>query len=180
MPLIDGLSRKEVELLTIRTLLAANTMAADRVYEPRPWPATTALFPMIIASAPRDRKISLTRGQLQFLTTISLVVVGRVTASSAEDAQLALDTLAGEIEEALFTAPGFAGQFQQFATVETASSVNAEGRSWIGECAITLDCELVQTWEPTGVPLLGVGITITKGPGGSTMAAGTVDIPPAP
>jgi hypothetical protein len=105
MPLTDGLSRKEDELLAIRTLLAANTIAADRVFEPRPWPATTDLFPMVIASAPRDRKISLTRGQLQFLTTISLAVVGRVAAVSAEDAQLALDYLAGETEEALFTTP---------------------------------------------------------------------------
>jgi len=64
MPLTDGLSRKKVELLAMWTLLAANTIAADRVFEPGPWRATTDLFPMDIASAPRDRKISLTRGQL--------------------------------------------------------------------------------------------------------------------
>jgi hypothetical protein len=178
MPLTDGISRKQLGLLAQRTLIAANTRAYDRVFEPRPWPTRAELFPMLIVSTPQDRKVQIGRGIKQFNTTITLIVVGRVIGDDAEQVQSFLETLSGEIEEALLCTNEFANQIQQFTTIETQQAVNADGKNFIGEVGLRMDCEVYQVFAPKGVPLLGVSATITNGPGGETMAAAKVTFPP--
>jgi hypothetical protein len=178
MPLVDGISRKNLELLAIKTLVGAKTMAFTRVFSPHPWPTKPEFFPAIIVQAPFERKIAIGRGIKQFNTTIRLVVVARVWQISAEQAQSDLDLISGQIEEALLCTNEFANNVQQFTTIETQSVVNADSRDFIGEVGLSIECEVYQVFAPAGVPLLGVSATITNGPSGETMATAKVTFPP--
>jgi hypothetical protein len=177
MPLVDGISRKQLELLAIQTIVGAKTVAYDRVYSPRPWPARADLFPMVIIQAPHDRKVALGRGINQFNTMIRLVVIGRVVGSSQEQVQSDLDLLLGQIEEALLCTNSFSNSIQQFSTIETQAAVNADGRDFVGEGGLAIECEVYQVFEPVGVPLVGVDMTITNGPGGAQLAQAKVSFP---
>jgi hypothetical protein len=162
MPLFDGISRKQLQQLAMDTLTQAATLASDRVYEPRDWPTDPSMFPILLISAPRDKKIGMYPGQATFTTTISLVVVGRVVGATAEDANAQVDELSEQIEDALLTNPAFIGVIQQFVTIETQTVVDAQSRDHIGEIGMTFELEIFQSYGPVGVPLIDVRGTITN------------------
>jgi hypothetical protein len=160
MPLVDGISRKALEVAALEALIDANTLAAGRVYEPRDWPTRPELFPLLIVTAPRERKMNFFPGQPAFTTTISLVVVGRVMAPTSEAAYEDLDTLSGQIEDALMFTPSFASAIQQFASIDTQMTVSAEGKHQIGEIGVTFDLVVYQAFGPRGTPLVDVASTL--------------------
>jgi hypothetical protein len=178
--LVDGISRRQLQDMAIKTLIDANTMALDRVYEPRSWPTKPDQFPMLLVQTPRDRKVAMGRGLPQFTTTITLVVVGRVIGYTPEIVNDALDQLSDDIENALFCTLDFVSRIQQFETVETQTTVSADGKQIVGEIGVAFECEVYQVFAPTGVPLIGVDATITNGPGGTDMATVNIPLPVEP
>jgi hypothetical protein len=180
MPLIDGVSRRQLQNLAIETLIGANTLAGNRVFEPRDWPTRPELFPMLMVQTPRDRKVSLGRGIRQFNTTITLAVIGRIQAVNQEAANEGIDLLSDQIEEALLTTTAFSSNIQQFTAIDTQSVVTADGKQIVGEIGMIFECEIYQVWGPTGVPLVGVQATITNGPAGETLAATKITLSPPP
>ena len=176
MPLVDGISRKQLQFLAIKALLDANTLAGNRVFEARAWPTRPEEFPLVMLQTPRDRKVSLGRGIRQFNTTITLAVVGRVLAVNEDAANEGLDLLSGQIEDALLTNLEFSSNVQQFTTIDTQAVVVADGKQIIGEIGMTLECEVYQAWGPTGVPLIGVQGTIASN--GGTLATAQVNLSP--
>ena len=174
MPLVDGISRKGLEAVVITAMIDAKTLAGNRVFTPRPWPTRADLFPMIIVQAPNDRKVGLSKGTLQFNATIRLIIVARIVGSTAEQVQLDLDQISGQIEEAIFTTNAVVNNVQQFTTVETQTAINADGRDFIGEAGMAFDCEVYQVFGPIGVPLTGVDMTINNAPDGTQLAQAKV------
>ncbi len=177
MPLIDGISRKALEARAIKALIDARTMAFDRVYSPRSWPTKADLFPAIIVQTPVERKVAIGRGIDQFNAYIRLVAVGRVWRASEEEAQADIDLLSGQIEEALLCNNDFSNAVQQFTTIETTSAINTDSRNIIGDVGLAFECEVYQVYGPVGVPLVGVDMTITNGPGGAPLAQAKVSFP---
>jgi hypothetical protein len=178
MALIDGISRKQLAAEAVGALLDAQTMALDKVFEPRDWPTSPAEFPMILVSAPVDRKVGVFPGQLEFNTTITLVVVGRVMGPTAEEVGRMLETFSGQIEEALMLSERLVRNIQQFVTIETRSVVDATGRNHIGEFGMTLDLAVFQVFGPTeAVPLRQVLSTIPDKTTGGVLVAAGVTVP---
>ena len=167
--LVEGISRRQLQAAAIETLRAADTLAADRVFEPRDWPTKPDLFPVLLVQAPRDRKKGLLPGQLQFDTTITLVVVGRVWGTDPDAINESLDVLAAQIENALMLTEGFALAIQQFVTIETQSVVSAEAKQQIGELGMTFELEVYQAFGPEGVPLTNVTGTLTPAAGAQSI-----------
>ena len=158
--LVDGISRKGLQLLAQQVLIAAQTLAGANVFEPRAWPSRPEDLPMLLLQTPGDRKVSMFPGQPVFTTTITLVVVGRVASLNEIDANQALDTLAGQIEDALLVSPQIAAAVQQFSTIETKTVVSADGKYFIGEIGMTLEIVVYQAFGPSGDPLTNVTGTI--------------------
>jgi len=176
MPLLDGISRKGMEAAALEALVAANTLAANRVYEPRDWPTDPKLFPLLMVQVPRERKASLYPGMMEFNTTMTLVVVGRVTAATPEAAYDDLDLLAGQIEDALMFTPSFVGAIQQFLGIETQTTVSAEGKQHIGEIGMSLDLVVYQGFGPPGtIALTDVVSTLQPIGGSGTPIPVTID-----
>ena len=163
MPLIDGLSRKQMRLLALQALIRAGTMAGDRVYEPRDWPTDPEFFPMLLVSTPRERKVPLHAGQLSFTTTVGLVVVGRLLGSMAETAEDDLDLFSDQVMEALSLDPDFNVGIQQFAAIATQSVVTAEGKYHVGEFGMSFELTFYQSYGPTGPDLIDITGTIPVG-----------------
>lgn len=176
MPLVDGISRKQLQTLAIETLIGANTAAYERVTEPMPWPTKPEMFPLLLVQTPVERKSSLGRGIPQFNTVITLVVVGRVMGESPEQINADLDELSGQVEEALLCTNAFVNNLQQFITVETQSVVTSDSKYHIGEFGLKMECEVYQAFGPGGgVPLVGVKGTITSN--GETLTTVNVTLP---
>ena len=151
--LIDGISRRGLQERLIEAL-KGRTMAGTRVFEPAPWPTTPDLFPMILAQVPSEVKRSLYPGLLEFNTTMTLVVIGRLMADTPEKANADLDQISEEIEGAIMLLPNFADAVQQFASISTQSVVNSDGRNHIGEVALTVEVVVYQAYGDAGVPLI--------------------------
>lgn len=165
MPLIDGLSRRQMRLLAMQALINAKTMAEDRVYEPRDWPTDPEFFPMLLVSTPRERKVPLSAGQLAYTTTVGLVVVGRLLGSSAEVTEDELDMFAGQVVEALTLDPDFDLGIEQRVAISTQIAVNAEGKYHVGEFGMTFEVSFYQAYGPTGPDLIDITGTIPVGTG---------------
>lgn len=174
--IVDGITRKRLQELAIKTLLDADTFARDRVFEARDWPTRPELFPMLLVQTPRDRKISLGRGIIQFNTTITLVVVGRMVGAHPDEVNQGLDLLAGQVEDALLCTPEFVQNIQQFTVVSTETVVTSAGKQHVGEIGMSFECEIYQSFGPNhGVPLKGVRGEITGANG--TLATVNVKLP---
>lgn len=171
MPIIDGVSRKQLQRRALAALMDADTLARGRVFEPRDWPTDPEEFPMLLVSTPEERKVGVYPGQLEFNTTITLVVLGRVVGDDGDQVNEMLDTLSDQIEDALMLAPSFAGVIQQFQTIETKMIISAESEEHIGEIALVFDVTVFQVFGVTEFePLRSVRSTITDGRHGETLA----------
>lgn len=158
--LIDGISRREMQALAIAALKAANTNAGVRVYPFGTWPTDTRLFPLLMVAVPRERKVSQFAGELQFNTTMSIVVVGRVAGVLAEPVGDFAEDLSEQITNALLLDPTLSAQIQQYTIVETQTVVSSEGKEFIGEVGLTFEVVLYQSYGPDGPPLTDVQATI--------------------
>jgi hypothetical protein len=160
--LIDGISRKGLQQLVVQVLQAANTLAGANVFEPMPWPDTIDKLPMVVVQTPHERKVCIFPGQAAFTTTITLSVVGRIAGVPGQEVQLneSLDTLSGQIEDALLTSPALLLAVQKWATIETQTVVSAEGKYFVGEIGMLLEVEVYQAFGPSGDPLTNFTGTI--------------------
>lgn len=162
--LIDGITRKELRLLALKALLN-QTLAEDRVFEPRDWPTDPELFPILMVASPRERKTALHAGQLAFTTTVSIVVVGRVSAATSDDAEDDLDRLAGQVVETLLLDADFQEPIQQFVSIDNQSAVTAQGAGHVGEFGMTFEVTFYQAYGPDGPDLTEITGTTPVGTG---------------
>ena len=164
MPLVDGISRRQLEDRVRDVLKAADTLAGDSVFEPRDWPTDPKLFPIVLVQAPRERKEILYPGQPAFNTTITMVVVGRVWGATVEEANSRVNILAIQIEDALLISPLIAEAVQQFISIETQIAVSSQGGEQIGEVGLSFEFSVYQAYGPDGPLLTDVMATLQPAP----------------
>lgn len=145
--------RTVIRAAAIAALIAANTTAGEDVFSPRAWPTEPGSYPLIIVRTPEEHKenVSPRAGPPQFFSTITLTVLGRVSATTEEATEAALETLSLQIENALLTN----GQFifvngvQQFSSVHTSMEVVANSDMFYGETVVSFGVEVFQMFVPT-------------------------------
>jgi len=145
--LVDGISRSQLRLMGINALLAAQTSAGTSVFAWADWPTDPRLFPMLLVSTPRERKISQFPGSYQFKSTISLVVVGRVVA--------AMQVLQEQITDAFCLDPTLNHAVEQYTQVEATTALSSDAKQHVGELMMTFDMVVYQEYGPTGPPVEG-------------------------
>jgi hypothetical protein len=158
--LIDGISRQQLQTIVIAALQAGPTLAGVRVFEAADLPTRPELFPMLLVSAPRERKVALYPGMLEFNTTITLVVIGRIHGPFAAPVGEALEQFAEQIINAVFLSPVVNAAVQQYSTVDIQTSVTADGKTQIGETGVSFEMLVYQSYGPDGPPLTDVLSTV--------------------
>jgi hypothetical protein len=158
--LIDGISRQQLQTIVIAALQAGPTLAGVSVYEAADVPTRSALFPMLLVSAPRERKVPLYPGLLEFNTTITLVVVGRIHGPFAAPVAEALEQFAEQITNAVFLSPVVNAAVQQYSTVDIQTSVTADGKTQTGEVGVSFEMLVYQCYGPDGPPLADILSTV--------------------
>jgi hypothetical protein len=157
------------------------------VFSPLDWPTTPGSYPEVIVRTPRERKENAVgrNGPPTFFTTVQLVLVGRVEATTESDAEQALEALSLQLESALLTNDQFivGNDIQQFPSVEVSMEVNSEGATHIGETVITLYVEIPQTFDPVIdaagnaiASLTEVDVQITDAASGEVLATETISL----
>jgi hypothetical protein len=174
MPIIEGDIADRLVDTAIQTLIAANTMAGDRVYEIRTWSMRPELFSpaALMVSTPHETKQSQNRGVPEFNTLVTLLIVGRVFVGTIPDEDLSktLRRFKCEIENALLGDTEFMRPLQQFQSIETMLEIDSEGRSPFAELKMALTAEVFQIYEPNvSVPITQINGTLTA-PSGDTYA----------
>lgn len=171
MALVDGIARRFLQQQTLEALKDARTLAADRVFEPHPWPTDPKLFPLLLVQVPIDRKTGVYPGQLEFNTTLTMVITGRVTGAGPEETNQQLDQLEEEILNAVMLDLRITRHVQQFVSINTSVVVSAEGKSYRGEIAISFDLAVFQVYgQIEAEPLKLVRGTLTRGVDGQFLA----------
>lgn len=135
---------------TLRLVVQAVLQAATGVpvLSPGDWETPTINLPEIKLRSPGNRKASIARAGANFTTTVSLELLARVSADTAEAAQDAIEALVEKIEAAVLALPELIELVQQVATVDTEMSVSADSRTHIGEARMMLQCETFEEFDP--------------------------------
>jgi len=153
--LVDGISRSQLRQMAIAALLAAQTSAGNSVFGWADWPTDPKLFPMLLVSTPRERKVSQFPGTFMFDSTISLVVVGRVVAAMPALAGAAMELLQEQITDAFCLDPSMNHAIQQYTVVEATTALSSEAKQHVGELMMTFDMVVYQEYGPIGPPVAG-------------------------
>jgi hypothetical protein len=146
------IDRTIIRSAAVAALKLAVTSAKNSVYSPLDRPTQPGKYPLIICRTPRERKenVSPRSGPPMFFSTITLAVIGRVEATTEAAAELALESLSLQIENALLSNGQFIyeNQIQQFSAVETSMEVRSESEKHYGETVVSFDIEVPQMFEP--------------------------------
>jgi hypothetical protein len=167
--LTDGVSRQQLRLLVQSALIAAKTMAGNRVFDWSDWPTAPELFPLLLVAAPRERRVNKYPGTLCFDTTISIAVTGRLGGPMPGPIGVALENFSEQISAAVFETPTVLHAVQQFNTVETTTTVSSDGKQHVGEISMVFDMIVYQEYGPTGDPLTDILTTGTVIGGSGTI-----------
>lgn len=137
----------------LRQLALAALQRLDGVFveSPGDWDSQPVNFPEVKLRCGPDRKSAIAKTLPEFNTTVTLEIVGRVKALTAEDAQDALEDLGSRIENAVLGEPALIGMCQQVPSVTTHSTVSADGEVHIAGLHITIDCETFEFFDPTEI-----------------------------
>jgi hypothetical protein len=182
------IDRTALRASAVSTLKAANTAAGQSVFSPQDWPTGPGGYPLIIVRTPRERKENAAprNGPPTFFTTVLLAVTGRVEATTEAEAEVALEQLSVQIEQALLTNGQFifGNEIQQFSSVETSMDVVSEGGLHNGETVVTFAIEVQQTYDPLidaagqviGPALTEMDISIEDAATGKVLAGETITL----
>jgi hypothetical protein len=136
------LARRQIRLAVVNALNAARL--GMEVLSPADWNTPQQDMPVIMLRATGDRKQAVAKQQPNFETTVTMEIEAKVQASSADDAQDAIDVLGAKIEQVLFTNRILNSLIEKWALVETRTGVSAEGREHIGALKILANVELFE------------------------------------
>jgi hypothetical protein len=142
------LARRKLRQFALTALLRLEGVSAE---SPGDWDSQPIDFPQIKLRCGPDRKAAIARTMPEFNTTVTLELVARVQAASAEDAQDALEDLAWRIENAVLGEPELIAMCQQIPSVTTVSTVSADGEFHIAGLHMTIDCETFEYFDPTEI-----------------------------
>jgi hypothetical protein len=152
--------RDQVRDAMVSALIEANTAAGTKVYAPKNWPETPQQLPVLIVSIPTEQKQSWGPNGPKFTTTAHIVVLGRVTGSTAMDAEAQLDILAVQVQNAILLNLNVYALVQNFSTIQTQISITDQGELQIGEISVDFAAEFPEVFAPGVGPLVSIGGTI--------------------
>jgi hypothetical protein len=143
-----ALARRQVRTLALNAL---NTLSGPSVDSPGDWDAQPKDLPNIKLRAIGDRKVSIGRVPPEFTTTVTLDLLLSAAGKTAEDAQDAIESLCGQVENVLLTNQPLLAVVQQFNTVASDVSISAAGSQHIAQSRMQLECETFETFDPLQV-----------------------------
>ncbi|MGF6792769.1 hypothetical protein [Paraburkholderia sp. 35.1] len=146
------LGRRQLRLAAIGAL--ANAALTDRgtpvtIQSPGDWSLPDGILPVIVVRTSGETKNSVNRGMPEFTTGCTLEVKAAVLATTASAAQDAIEALWYSVEQALFTDWSLVRIVQQFASVDTALEIRADGSRHIAGIAAAIQCEFFEAFDPT-------------------------------
>jgi hypothetical protein len=147
--------RRQVRLAALAALTRAALAVRGVPVElrsPGDWSLPAANLPAIVLRTGAETKTSFNRGVPEFTTVCALEVKAVVEAPTAAQAQDDIEALWYGIENALLYDFSLVGMTQQFATVETALDIRAEGARHLAGIAASFACEFAETFDPTDPP----------------------------
>ena len=139
------LARRQLRL----AVMAALQTLCNSVESPGNWATPDDVLPVLRVTVPSESKVSLGRSTPEFTTSASVVIQGKVSGSTPEFAQDALDLLAYQVENAVLKDYSVNLMAQQFSSVETATEISSEGRQHLGGFRMTIVVEMVESFDPT-------------------------------
>jgi len=140
------LARRQVRLAAVAALNAG--ALGTEVDSPGDWSTPPDGFPAILLRVPSDRKESKQMGQPEFDTTIVVEIEARVAANSASDAQDAIEAFCYRIEQLLLTDFELVKIVQRVTSVDTSTTISAEGRVHIAEAKMSFAFEVFEAFDP--------------------------------
>ena len=147
--LLDG-GPKAIRADVVTRLIAAETVAGDRVYNSRELPEETKDHPAISVRSSGGREKKWPQSGLVFHRTERLQIVGAVSGATTDE-QLAIDVddLETEIRDALFGDGKWVGTFKHVEEADCEKFLSIEGRVRIGAIKITLEVSYTTTYPAT-------------------------------
>lgn len=144
--LLDG-GPKAIRADVVARLIAAATVAGDRVFNSRELPEETKDHPAISIRSSGGREKKWPQSGLAFTRTDRLQIVG-VVSGATTDEQLgdAVDDLETEIRDALFGDGEWVGAFNHVEEADCEKFLNIEGRMRIGAIKMTLEVAYLTTY----------------------------------
>lgn len=137
----------------IQKALKGKTIAGDNVWQPRDYPATPALFPLIFVNSPKEHKQSQGPNAPAYDVATTFRLVGRVKgkapagALTAAAVQTALGILQRQIERAVINDYDLFQKISQITTVDSEQMITAEGEQNVGEVTMDMVLEFYQGTE---------------------------------
>ncbi len=146
------IDRRAIRDSAVQAIINACTDADEAVYSPRTWPMAPGSYPHIIVRTQHENRqnISPRMGPPEFDSTITITAVGRVSATTEDQAEEALEDLSSQIELALLTNGQFIydNNIQQFSSVNTSMEVRSDSELHYGETVVSFNVEVRQVFEP--------------------------------
>ncbi len=140
------LARRQFRLAVVSALQAIGGLMVE---SPGDWNTPPAKLPAALVRVSGDRKESRGPQLPTFTTSVSLDIVLRVQAMTAEATQDSLEALGYTVEQQLLTNYAVIGMLQQMSSVETEVEITAEGREHIGRASMRVVGELFESFDPT-------------------------------
>ncbi len=147
--------------------LAALQAASDRgdllpgvtIDSPGDWNTPPERLPAILLRCGDENKTSMGKTVPNFTTSVALELSARLQAATADEAQDQIEQLGAQIEQVLFTDYALNSLVQQFARVQTATQVTADGRQHIGGILMRVTLEVFEVFQPAPTQALdSIGI----------------------
>jgi hypothetical protein len=151
-PVIPMLGRRQIRLAALGAL--TNAALTDRgkpvvLQSPGDWNVPATILPVVIVRTAHESKGSNLRGNVpQFTTGCALEVRATIEAPTASAAQDAIEALWFSVEHALLTDYSLVGMLQQFASVESALEIRAEGARHLAGISAAFHCEYFESFDP--------------------------------
>ncbi|HDS2235931.1 TPA: ATP-binding protein [Klebsiella michiganensis] len=153
------------------TALVGHTDAGDRVYSPRDWPTSAALYPALLVQTPFDYKKAQGRNTPAFTTVTTVRITGRVQEYDGETdddgamrAETALEDLREQVERAVINSYELTRKIQKYAEIRSTIDVDGEGEAHLGQLLFEIDIEHYQGPEDfypiDPPPLEGIDIAV--------------------
>jgi hypothetical protein len=138
------LARRQVRVAAMAALGALT----DVTLESPPVTATAPKqLPHVGVRCGTERKAAEGKRLPKFTTTATIEVIARVSASTKEAAQDALEALAARIEAALFGSVDLIALVQKM-DVTTTTEISGEGSTYLAGVEMSIDCELYEVFDP--------------------------------
>lgn len=149
--------------LRLAAMLALSKLDGVSIDSPGDWDTPSNKLPAVKIRTGGETKVPLTRGPMDFTTTVVLEVKMAVEAATAEAAQDDLEVLGARVEDALYSDVSLVALLQQVANVTTQAAYSSDGLKHIASLDMAISLESFEAFEPhaeASIPLEGMDVVV--------------------